>query len=93
MNTRTKKALTGLRKAQTVLSNVIAMVEAGNDIPETVQQSLAVSGLLKSVNYNLLAAHVAETVSDLSEKKKKRTKTVESLIEDITAIVKLSQKK
>lgn len=93
MNPRSKKALTGLRKAQTVLGNVIAMVEAWNDIPETVQQSLAVSGLLKSVNYNLLAAHVEVTVEDLAEKKKKRKKTVDELIEDITLIVKLSQKK
>lgn len=93
MHPRTKKALTWLRKAQTVLSNVIALVEEGNDIPVTVQQSLAVSGLLKSVNYNLLATHVDETLTELSDKKKKRAKTIEELVEEITNIVKISQKK
>lgn len=93
MHKRVKKALTGLRKAQTVLTNVITMIEEGNGIPETVQQSLAVSGLLKSVNYNLLAAHVEATIDDLTDKKKKRIQTIEELVEDITLIVKLSQKK
>lgn len=58
MYTDDKKIITGLKKAKTHLDNVVKMVEDKKYCIDVLQQSLAVVGLLKSANENLLKRHL-----------------------------------
>jgi len=58
-----KKTLTGLKKAKTSLERVMQMIESGEYCMDIIQQNLAVIGLLKSVNMQLLREHTAHCVT------------------------------
>lgn len=88
-----KKALTGLKKAHTSLGNVVSMIKDENNYMDVLQQINAVQWLLKSATYHFLSEHVQEELTDLGFDKKKQKKSLESVVDDITTIIKLAQKK
>jgi len=58
-----QKTLTGLKKAKTSLERVMQMIESGEYCMDIIQQNLAVIGLLKSVNTQLLREHTSHCVT------------------------------
>ena len=53
-----KKTLIGLKKAHSLLGKIIEMVDENEYCIDIMQQNLAVMGLLKSVNNQLLENHM-----------------------------------
>lgn len=84
-----KEILIALKKAQSHLERVIKMVEEKEYCIDILQQNLAVMGLLKSANQNLLEKHLhscfANVMKGTNEKRKKE------MIEEILAINRLSK--
>lgn len=82
-----KEIMIALKKAQTHLGRVIKMVEAKEYCIDILQQSLAVSGLIKSANQKLLERHLnscfANAMRGTNEKRKKE------MIDEILKINKL----
>lgn len=58
MPDKKKKTLIGLKKAQSLLGKIIEMVSENEYCIDIMQQNLAVMGLLKSVNNQLLENHM-----------------------------------
>ena len=52
------KALISFKKANTLLSKIVKMMEADKFCVDVMQQSLAVTGLLKSANQMLMENHL-----------------------------------
>ena len=52
------KTLIALKKAQSLLAKIITMKEEGRYCVDIMQQNLAVIGLLKATNQELLANHL-----------------------------------
>lgn len=84
------KVLINLKKANSLISKIISMKEEGRYCVDIMQQNLAVIGLLKSINQNLLESHLnscfksAMNVSNNSRQKK--------MIDEIIQLNKLSNK-
>lgn len=53
-----KKSLIALKKARSLLDKIIEMEQNNTYCIDIVQQNLAVIGLLKSTNLNLLEGHL-----------------------------------
>jgi len=58
-----KKTLTNLKKAKTSLERIMQMIESDAYCMDIIQQNLAVIGLLKSVNMQLLREHTSHCVT------------------------------
>lgn len=71
-----QKIIIALKKAQSHLSNVIAMVENKKYCIDILQQNLAVVGLLKSANNKILERHLnscfASAMAGGSSRKKRK---------------------
>jgi len=84
-----KEIITGLKKAESHLKNVIKMVEDKEYCIDILQQNLAVVGLLKSANQKLLERHIhscfANVMKGTNEKRK------QEMIEEILKINKLTK--
>ncbi|MDP5038921.1 MAG: metal-sensing transcriptional repressor [Candidatus Gracilibacteria bacterium] len=55
---KNQKVIIGLKKAKTSLEKIIQMIEEDKYCIDIIQQNLAVIGLLKSANMNLLEGHM-----------------------------------
>lgn len=73
---KSQKIIVALKKAQSHLSNVVAMVEKQKYCIDILQQNLAVMGLLKSANNKILERHLnscfASAMAGGSAKKKRK---------------------
>ena len=82
-----KKIITALKKARTHLNNVIEMIEGKEYCIDILQQNLAVMGLLKSANGQLLDRHInscfKKAIRGTNQKQKKK------MVEEILRINKL----
>lgn len=54
----TDQVVTSLKKAHSLLAKIITMKEENRYCMDIMQQNLAVIGLLKSINQNLMAGHL-----------------------------------
>lgn len=83
-----KKIITALKKAQTHLGNVIAMVEGKKYCIHILQQNLAVIGLLKSANGKILNRHLKTCFSSaLTEgDAKKKQKMIDEVVKINNAV-------
>lgn len=76
MTQEKQKALIGLKKATTLLSKIIKMVEGDVYCMEIMQQNLAAIGLLRSVHESLMKNHLntcfRNAMATGSETKKKQ---------------------
>lgn len=84
------KTLIALKKAQSLLGKIITMKEEGRYCVDIMQQNLAVIGLLKSINQELLENHInscfKSVMSTNNPNKQKQ------MIEEILQLNKLSNK-
>lgn len=71
-----RKALIGLKKANSLLSKIIVMTEEGKYCMDIMQQNLAVIGLLRSAHESLMENHLNScfktAVVSKNEKRKKQ---------------------
>jgi DNA-binding FrmR family transcriptional regulator len=90
MTHQKEKALLNFKKAQSLLSKMIKMVEEDRYCIDIMQQNLAVIGMLKSVHQTLMENHLntcfRTAVDSRNEKKKKE------MIEEILRVTKLANK-
>lgn len=85
-----QKALINSRKARTLLSRVVGMVEEDKYCIDIIQQNLAVIGLLKSANQLLMAGHLNSCVKDSMTSKSQKVQ--HKMINEILRVTKLSNK-
>ena len=71
-----RKALIGLKKANTLMQKVISMVESDRYCIDVMQQNLAVIGLLRSAHESLMENHLntcfKAAMATKDEKRKKQ---------------------
>jgi DNA-binding FrmR family transcriptional regulator len=83
LNQENKKKITiGLKKASSLISKVIEMVEKDRYCIEVMQQNLAVIGLLRSAHEELMANHLDTCFRSalVSGNKKKKEAMVEEIL-------------
>lgn len=85
MENKKQKILIGLKKAHSLLSRIITMIENGHYCIDIMQQNLAVIGLLRSAHESLMENHLQtcfkKAMSSKDEKKKnKMTKEILKVI-------------
>jgi len=78
------QTLTNLKKAKTSLQNIITMIEEDKYCMDIIQQNLAVIGLLKSVNKQLIHDHTEHCITY-----EKLSKDQERFDEKVGELVKL----
>ncbi|MFA7298068.1 MAG: metal-sensing transcriptional repressor [Candidatus Absconditabacterales bacterium] len=90
-NDQKKKQLIAFKKARSLLDKIITMAEKDEYCIDIVQQNLAVIGLLKNINLQLLDGHLHCCFVDaikVNDKKK-----MNGMIDEILTIVKTAQNK
>lgn len=85
----TRKIIIALKKAQSHLGRVIEMVENGEYCVNVMQQNLAVIGLLKSANGNLLERHLKSCFIQAMVGTDEETK--QKMISEVVELNKLSK--
>lgn len=86
-----KKQLIALKKARTLLDKIITMEEDGIYCINIIQQNLAVIGLLKNVNLQLLDWHLHHCF--INAVKSWNEKRLEEMTQELLKIVKVAQDK
>lgn len=90
MSTQKEKTLINFRKAQSLISKIIKMVEKNEYCVNVMQQNLAVLGLLKSAHQMLMENHLntcfKRAMGQRSEKRK------QEMIKEILKVTKLFNK-
>ena len=90
MKNENQKSLSALKKAQSLLAKIIQMKEEKRYCVDIMQQNLAVIGLLKSANQELLADHLNscfKAVMNSSNSQKQK-----QMIDEILQLNKMSLK-
>ncbi len=86
-----KKTITTAKKARSLSEKVISMLENDTYCIDVIQQNLAIIGLLKSVNLQLLEGHlnccVKNTIKEKNEKK------LDEMIKEILKVLQTAQNK
>jgi len=90
MITQKKKSLISLKKASSLLSRVIRMVEDDKYCIDIMQQNLAVMGLLKSAHQRLMENHLNTCFKNAMAAKNEKLK--QEMINEILRVTKLSNK-
>ena len=86
-----EKVSIALKKASSLVQKVNKMAEEDQYCIDIIQQVLAVMGLLRSVNELLLEGHLNNCFKNaMTSKDKKRQ---QEMIEELTKVMKLAQKK
>ncbi|MBT6691556.1 metal-sensing transcriptional repressor [Candidatus Parcubacteria bacterium] len=84
------KTLVSLKKAHGLITKIIDMKEEGRYCVDIMQQNLAVIGLLKSINQNLLESHLNSCFKAAMDSG--NSKQQKSMINEILQLNKLSNK-
>lgn len=86
-----QKVIIGLKKARTSLDKILAMLEEEKYCIDIIQQNLAVIGLLKSANMNLLEWHLNGCVKNAVNAKNEDS--VNEKMQELVKIINLAQNK
>lgn len=86
-----QKVIIGLKKARTSLDKILNMLEEEKYCIDIIQQNLAVIGLLKSANLNLLEWHLNGCVKNALNAKNEDD--VNTKMEELVKIINLAQNK
>ena len=90
MNEAKQKTIVNFRKAHSLLSSIIKMIEEDRYCIDIMQQNLAAIGLLKSAHQTLMEGHLgscfAAAVASKNERRKKE------MISEILRVTKLANK-
>jgi len=90
MTTKKENTLINFKKAQSLISKIIKMVEANEYCIDIMQQNLAVIGLLKSAHQMLMENHLNTCFKTaMATKNEKRQK---EMVEEILKVTKLFNK-
>jgi len=84
------KALISFKKANTLLAKIVKMMEEDKYCIDVMQQSLAVTGLLKSANQMLMENHLKTCFKGAMASKKEDIQN--RMIQEILTVNKLSQR-
>lgn len=84
-----KKALISLKKANSLLKKIQQMLENNKYCIDIIQQNLAVIGLIKSANLQILKGHLNSCVSNTI--KKKDTKKLDEMMKELLKVIKIAQ--
>ena len=90
MNIQKQKTLINFKKAQSLISKIIKMVEADEYCINIMQQNLAVIGLLKSAHQMLMENHLNTCFKTAMSTKNERKK--QEMIQEILKVTKLFNK-
>ena len=90
MTPRQGKALIALRKAQSLMDRIIAMVEKGDYCIDIMQQNLAAIGLLRSAHELLMENHLNTCFKSAMAAKNEKTK--QAMVDEILKVNKLYNK-
>ncbi len=90
MNKEKQKILISLKKAQTLISRVIKMVEKDQYCIETMTQNLAVIGLLRSAHEKLMNNHLESCFKNALESRNKKKQ--DQMTKEILKVTKLFNK-
>ena len=90
MTNQKEKTLINFKKAQSLMSKIIKMVEASEYCIDVMQQNLAVVGLLKSAHQMLMENHLNSCFKMAMETKNEKRK--QGMIDEILKVTKLSNK-
>ncbi|MBI5077712.1 metal-sensing transcriptional repressor [Candidatus Falkowbacteria bacterium] len=90
MTTQKEKALVNFKKAQSLISKIIEMVEANQYCIEIMQQNLAALGLLKSAHQMLMENHLNTCFKKAMATKNEKRK--QEMTQEILRVTKLSNK-
>ena len=87
MTEQKQKALIGFRKAQGLMSRIIAMIEADSYCIDVMQQNLAVIGLLKSAHQTLMENHLNTCFKNAMSAKNGKKK--QEMVQEILRVARL----
>ena len=90
INKNKQKALIGFKKAQSLISKIIKMVESGEYCINIMQQNLAVIGLLRSAHEMLMENHLNSCFKDAMASKNEKKK--QQMTQEILKVTKLFNK-
>lgn len=90
INNNKTKALIGFKKAQSLISKIIKMVESGEYCIDIMQQNLAVIGLLRSAHEMLMENHLNSCFKDAMASKNEKKKN--QMAAEILKVTKLFNK-
>jgi len=90
MTNQKEKTLINFKKAQSLISKIVKMVEANEYCIDVMQQNLAVIGLLKSAHQMLMENHLNTCFKKaMGTKNEKR---IQEMIDEILKVTKLFNK-
>lgn len=78
-----------LKKAASLLRKILEMMEKDRYCIDIIQQNLAVIGLLRSANLNLLEGHINNCVK--SAIKEKKSERLDEMMTELLKVVKTAQ--
>ena len=87
---RQENTLINFKKAQSLLSKIIKMVEANEYCIDIMQQNLAVIGLLKSAHQMLMENHLNKCFKSAMATKNEKRK--QEMVQEILKVAKLANK-
>lgn len=90
MDSKKQKTLINFKKAQSLISKIIKMVEADEYCIDIMQQNLAAIGLLKSAHQMLMENHLNTCFKTAMAQKSEKSK--QAMIEEILKVTKLFNK-
>jgi len=90
MNHKKQKTLINFKKAQSLISKIIEMVETNEYCIDIMQQNLAVIGLLKSAHQMLMENHLNTCFKTAMATKNEKRK--QEMIQEILKVTKLLNK-
>jgi CsoR family transcriptional regulator, copper-sensing transcriptional repressor len=90
MNKASEKTIINFKKARTHLEKIIKMVESGEYCINTMQQNLAVIGLLKSAHQMLMEGHLNSCFKNAM--KSNNTVRQQKMIQEILKVTKMYNK-
>ena len=90
MTTQKEKTLINFKKAQSLISKIIKMVEADEYCIDIMQQNLAIIGLLKSAHQMLMENHLNTCFKTAMATKNEKRK--QEMIGEILKVTKLFHK-
>lgn len=88
--TKKGKIIIGLKKSQSLIGQIISMVEKENYCIDIMNQNMAVIGLLKSVHKNLMENHLNSCFRNAMASKRESKK--QKMIKEILQVSKLFNK-
>ena len=90
MSTQKEKTLINFKKAQSLISKIIKMVEENNYCIDIMQQNLAVIGLLKSAHQMLMENHLNTCFKKAMATRNERRK--QEMVKEILKVTKIFNK-